>query len=219
MEETTSRTLVVIMVATLFIALFGSVATLNKFGGFRGLTGAWGGPGTPVYGAVNLSIQTSIQINFTDDSANFGTGYICPGCTEPVTLSTEGLNDTICNCGWNIPNGFLLENQGNVYVRVNLTNLRSSDTFLGGTNPGYAWKWGNTSGVVCTGTNPQNLTGNITYSNLTAAIADPGLVLCEKFNFTSGNNRINISFKISIPTTAMGTGKNDTWTAKAVGNP
>ncbi|MFA5888033.1 MAG: hypothetical protein WC852_04975 [Candidatus Nanoarchaeia archaeon] len=219
MKIPTTKIIVAILVTTLIISTLGSMTAISMFGGFKALTGAWGGPGDTVYGAVNLSIQTSIQINFTDDSANFGTGYICPGCTEPVTLATDGTNDTTCNCGWNIPNGFLLENQGNTYVRVNLTNLRSSDTFIGGTNPGYAWKWANFSDATCTGANPQNLTGNITYSNLTAAIADPGLVLCEKFNFTSGNNRINISFKISIPTTAMGTGKNDTWTAKAVGNP
>ena len=140
MEETTSRTLVVIMVATLFIALFGSVATMNKFGGFKAITGAWGGPGTTVAGATNITISTNLKINFSDDTANFGSGYICPGSTA-VTLATDGTNDTAANCGWNIPNGLILENVGNRKAAVIITNTNYTNSLLGGTLSGYAWKW------------------------------------------------------------------------------
>ncbi|HII15494.1 MAG TPA: hypothetical protein HA362_04230, partial [Nanoarchaeota archaeon] len=64
MESSTARIIVVVLIATMFISVFGSIATLNKFGGFKALTGAWGS-GTATYGSTNLTITSQTIINFT----------------------------------------------------------------------------------------------------------------------------------------------------------
>ncbi|MDI6738115.1 MAG: hypothetical protein QME12_06400 [Nanoarchaeota archaeon] len=222
MEETTSRTLVVIMVATLFIALFGTVATMNKFGGFRALTGAWSESTTTTLGAVNITINTNLVINFSDDSANFGTGYICGGevCSQTV-IGTDGTNDT-CNCGWSIPNGLILENIGNrrAIIKISNTNYTSSLLYDSAGASGYAWKFENTSSGTCSG-------GNFTagtapwgaYTNITAVYsASVNWTICNLFNYTAGNDKLNLSFKFHITPTTRATevGLSDTWTVSAV---
>ncbi|MBU2638113.1 MAG: hypothetical protein KJ955_04015 [Nanoarchaeota archaeon] len=212
------KALVVIFVVTLFIAVFGSVIAMERFGGFRALTGAWGESSTVTYGATNLTITSNLRINFSDDTVNFGSGYLCAGCAS-ARLGTDGTNDTSCNCGWNIPNGLLLENIGNRYARVNLSNTAQVGSFPGGANAEYSWQWNNESAVTCTGANVMNLTGNQTAkSNLTAPILSPGLVLCEKLNYSENDNAVNISFWVTIVSTSPVESKNDTWTAVAVDN-
>ncbi|MBU2638114.1 MAG: hypothetical protein KJ955_04020 [Nanoarchaeota archaeon] len=219
MEGATSRTLVVILVATLFISIFGAVITLERFGGFRALTGSWGEPGSTTYGATNLTISTNLKINFSDDTVNFGSGWLCPACTS-ARIGTDGTNDTTCNCGWNLPNGLILENVGNRYARINLSNTAQVGSFPGGAGAEYSWQWNNESAVTCTGANVMNLTGNQTAkSNLTAPILTPGLVLCERMNYSLNDNMINISFWVKIMQDSPVTAKNDTWTAVAVDNP
>jgi hypothetical protein len=217
MEETTSRTLVVIIVATLFIALFGSVATMNKFGGFSGLTGAWGGPASTVYGSANLTIESNLEINFSDDVANFGTGYICSGY-DSATIGTDGTNTTSSNCGWSLPNGLILENVGNKKAAIIITNTNYSNSLLGGTKSGYAWKWETpeTAGaanknVTCSsGSNATLISAFGAFVNITT-VYDGNSTLCDMFNFTDASDKINISFKFHIDQTALARTVTDTW--------
>ena len=222
MEETTSRTLVVIMVATLFIALFGSVATMNKFGGFRSITGAWSDNTTSTRGAVNLTISTNLAINFTDDSASFGSGSICTSpCTQTV-IGTDGTNDT-CNCGWSMPSGLMLQNIGNRKAILKISNTNYSSSLLYDTAglSSYAWKFENFSAVTCSG---GNFTAGVApwglYTNITAVYSTSvNYTICNLFNYTTGNNKLNLSFKFHItPTTRSSstTALSDTWTISAV---
>ncbi len=222
MAKLFSGTLALFMFAALFIA-FGALLVFDGAFGFRMMTGLWGTPGATTYGSTNLTILQNLKINFTDDSANFGSGYLCSGCgKQALTISTEGLNDTACNCGWNIPNGLLLENVGNRYARVNLSNAKASATFIGGSSPGYAMKWETpeSTATTCTGENPQNMSGyKDSYANISSVISSPGQVLCERLNFSDNEDTINFSFKLHIPLNAPAQVNSDIWTATAVDNP
>jgi len=215
--ENANKALVVLLVAALFISVFGALAAFNRIEGLKALTGAWGGPGQTVYGATNLTISTNLKINFTDDTVNFGSGNPCTGCSG-ASIGTDGTNDTACNCGWSIPNGLLLENIGNRYARINISNTKTAATFIGGTNPGYAWMWNDPENdglqVTCD-TTGNNMGSEDTYQNITTAY-DANSKLCEKFNYSLDNNVINISFHLTIPQTATTGAKEDTWTATAV---
>ena len=220
MEETTSRTLVVIMVATLFIALFGSVATMNKFGGFRSITGAWSDNTTTTFGAVNLSITSNLIINFTDDSASFGTGKICGGACPQTVIGTDGTNDS-CNCGWNIPNGLILENIGNKKAIIKISNTNYTSSLLNDTASlsGYAWKFENTSATTCDG---GNFTAGVApwglYKNITSVYsAGENWTICNRFDYTTGNDKLNFSFKFHITPTTLARGAiSDTLTVSAL---
>ncbi|MDD4878379.1 MAG: hypothetical protein PHO02_05085 [Candidatus Nanoarchaeia archaeon] len=225
MEETASRTLVVIMVATLFIALFGTVATMNKFGGFKAITGAWD-QGTTTHGAVNLTISSNLVINFTDDTASFGQGNVKSGATS-CTMGTDGTNTSGCS-GFTIPNGLMLENIGNrlASIKISNTNYTSSLLYDSTGLSGYAWKFENLSNdATCIGGNftPGGGSGMYgvwgQYQNITATYSNTvNWTLCDVFNKTDGSDKINLSFKLHItPTTraATGVGLSDTWTVVA----
>ena len=216
------RIIVAILVTTLIISTLGSMTAISMFGGFKALTGAWSENLTTTHGAVNLTISTNLAINFTDDSASFGLGYICGGgsCSQTV-IGTDGTNDT-CNCGWGIPNGLILENIGNMKAIIKISNTNYTNSLLYDTAglSSYAWKFENTSAATCSG---GNFTAGVApwglYTNITAVYsAGANWTICNLFDYTPGNDKLNLSFKLHItPTTlATGAGLSDTWTVSAL---
>ena len=215
--ETTHKTLTLILLITLILTILGTYSSLQRISGLKSLTGAWEN-GSTTRGSVNLSIASSVNINFTQDRVNFGSGFVTPG-QAACFLETSIPNP---NCGWtyttNMP-PLLLENQGNTNVILNLSNLNTSQSLIGGTRPGYAWRWAETEGVnstTCTnGTIFMQEEG--IFRNITVAYENNvNSSLCRMFNASDANDVINISFKLLVPNDAIAeTGKFDTWTATA----
>jgi hypothetical protein len=225
-----NKTLSIILVATMFIALFGAMIAWNRINGISDwgtLTGAWNGPGdNSTYGSVNLSITSQLQINFTLDNSSFGSGYINPGQAACVLSTGLTAVDTRCN-SFNPPGsvkGLYLENIGNEYANLSIANMYYSATLLGGLNPGYAWKWTpETAGnVTCNTTtkdvdlpSPEELQ-NLTVTNYPGEIGTAvGKTLCSIFNYTATSNAINITFVLDIPQNAPPATLSDIWFAYA----
>ncbi|MBU2589535.1 MAG: hypothetical protein KKB39_02110 [Nanoarchaeota archaeon] len=217
-----SRTIGILLILTLVVSSFGTLSALNRLEGFSNLftlTGKWGiADGTnATYAAVNLTIQGNLVVNFTDDSANFGSGYVKGGYSA-CTIATDGTNTSGC-AGFSVPNGLLLENQGSVHAKINITNSNYTNSLLGGTASGYAWMWDDPENddATCIG---GNFTGNETaWSNITAVINEANYpsnnVLCGLFNFTDASDLINISIKFHIDITALARTVSDTWLVEA----
>jgi hypothetical protein len=219
--EITNRTLVMLFLVTLAITIFGTLTSLSRISGLESLTGAWES-GSTTRGSVNLTIQSSVNINFTQDRANFGSGYV------DMNVSACYLETSKANFGCvSFTDGasvkpLLLENQGNANVRLNLSNTNTSTSLIGGTNPGYAWMWEtpettSNANLTCARESPANSTlTNNTFANITTALTSLSM-LCSMFNATDTADVINISFKLLIPNNAPArSGLSDTWTAVAV---
>ncbi|MEA3378514.1 MAG: hypothetical protein U9Q69_02630, partial [Nanoarchaeota archaeon] len=177
---------------------------------------------------VNLTITSQLIINFTMDNVSFGSGYVKSGASACVLSTGETAEDTAGCASFNTPgivHGLLLENIGNEYAEVNLSNRNWSSSMIGGTEPGYAWKWSNVSNDVNVTCEDYNFTGadiiyntfvNLTSSNYLGENGnDIGKVLCKKLNYTDGSNDINITFKLHIPQNAPARTLDDIWFAFA----
>jgi hypothetical protein len=227
MAEISNKTLVVMLLVTMIVSLFGTMMSLNAIDGFSQLTGAWSGPSiNSTYASVNLTITSQLRINFTLDKVDFGSGYVKAGqsgCTLSTGVSAE---DTTGCSGFNAPNAvsaLLLENIGNEYAKLNLSNINYSTSLIGGASPGYSWTWTAEDAVTCdtTGKNA-DIPAEGTYVNLTSTnylgstgFPQPGKQLCGVFNYSGSSNGINITFKITIPSGATARTVSDTWFAFA----
>lgn len=220
--DISNKTLVMLLLATLAITVFGTLSSLNKISGVKGLTGAWES-GTTTRGSVNLTISAATNINFTQDRVNFGSGYVS-GSFTACYLETSKANNgcTSFTAGTSVL-PLLLENQGNSNVKLNLSNLNDSSSLIGGSNPGYAWEWNDpendANNDTCTQAAPTNIGIEDVFRNISnsAERLNVSSMFCSMFNATDTNDLINISFKLLVPSNAPAeTGKFDTWTATAV---
>lgn len=220
--DISNKTLVMLLLATLAITIFGTLSSLNKISGVKVLTGAWDS-GLTTRGSVNLTITAAININFTQDRVNFGSGYVTLG-SAACYLETSTANNgcTSFTDGASVL-PLLLENQGNSNVKLNLSNLNDSSSLIGGSNPGYAWKWNDpkndADNDTCVQAAPTNIRAEDIFLNISnsAERLNASSMLCSMFNASDLSDVINISFKLLVPSNAPAeTGKFDTWTATAV---
>ena len=185
------------------------------------MTGLWG-HGTETRAAVNLTITSNLDINFSDDTADFGEGYIVSGF-DSCTIGTDGTNSSGC-FNFSLPNGFILENIGNRYAAINLTNTNFTNSLLGGTASGYAWMWNDPENDAEDSTcdvagKSDDIPVEDTWLNLTVANAPYTTAAdnwCVKFNYTDSNDIINISIKFHIDQTALARVVSDTWLVTAL---
>ena len=216
--ETTHKTLTLILLITLILTLLGTYSSLQRISGLKSLTGAWEN-GSTTRGSVNLTISSSVNINFTQDRANFGSGFVTPGLAA-CYLETNVENPS---CGWiySLPIPALtLENQGNTNVILNLSNGNNSQSLIGGANPGYAWSWNDPENDATENTCTQyasKILPEDVYINITTAyVLNTNSSLCSMFNASDLNDVINISFRLLVPNDAPArSGLSDVWTASA----
>ena len=161
---------------------------------FSGITGA----AQEEYGTLNFTVQESVSIKFNITNISFGSGYVEKD-TGHAVLQTNG---TVINGTWTpITNFMVLENDGNTNANVSVKATSDPDTFIG--------LGGNFSIKV-----EENLTGaclssiQSTFRQIPTTYNDT--FLCQVFNHTTGNNRINLQFRLIIPelTAESGTREN-----------
>lgn len=129
MDKKNNKTLFTLAVIVILIALVNIGITFYKFGGFDRLTGR-----ATDAGSANLSIQSVATVNFTTAIINWGDGAVVEDAGHALLDSTNG---TVEDGNWT-PNsaGLILQNDGNVNVRINLTASNNATTFIGGTVDG-----------------------------------------------------------------------------------
>jgi len=81
---------------------------------------------------VNLSISSSVTINMTRDSMDWGSGRVDTGSTN-ATLYTRGDdNASVSNGNWSNSSAkaFVIENTGNINVSLSLQNTNDANDFF-----------------------------------------------------------------------------------------
>ena len=210
-----NKTLIALISLTMALMVFSFAITLNNRG-LDSLTGKAVATGT-----VNITIGPTLEINFTNNALDFGYGYVSPG-NDSCVFGTNITTQNGCSVLQSKTIGLLLENTGNVYMRVNLTNTNYSSSFFAGTDSskaGYAIRitTPKANSTTCQGIGPQGsivVAANQTWYNITQTL-NASNMLCATLNFSDLADFVQLDFMFSIPNTTNMGAQADVWTATA----
>ncbi len=157
-------------------------------------------------GTANLTVESSLEINFTTTSINWQSGKVDTGKTYAV-LDSEG---TVFQGNWTAVNDpLVLENIGNVNVSLALQTGKTNQTFIGGTGPSYKWKVNDT-------VEPNSCGGRAiimgTYFDVNQSAAN---TFCTQFGYLNTKDQIEIEINITVPYNSLTGALSDTITATA----
>lgn len=151
-------------------------------------------------GTASLTVESVLEIEFTDDTVAFGSGRVATGQAS-ATLYTNG---TIVNGNWTAEStGLVLENKGNVNAStLTLSATKTAATLLGGTSPQYNWKV-SSADSACTSA----------ISSYTAV--NSSAVACNQFGYLDSADTLRIDFELVVPMDSLKGALSDTITATA----
>jgi hypothetical protein len=179
-----------IVLLAVFLAMIAAVVGLaftlySTKGGISGYA-----TGTSI-GSANLTVESAVEINFTNATINWGSGRVNTGKTYAI-LDSEG---TVFQGNWtNQYAGLALENIGNINVTINLKTSKNAASFIGGTNPSYLWKITNLEPGSC------NATSNATYGwNTYANVSTTNIMYCSPLQYLDDKDIIEIDVNLTIP--------------------
>ena len=204
MNEVSDKTLVVLIIIAIVISFSGTLVSLNRLSQLGIPITGMAGSGT---GVANLTIiaGTSIAVsqNIIFGAGSVNTSYAVLESNASNYMATNGTG----TWNWTAYGGqaFVIENDGNTNVSINITTNVSKAKYIGGANPflgaaisyeeGDAACQGVGSGAVqITVWKEINDTSNVT--------------ICRNLTPTDASDQINISLRLGIPEDApTGTGE------------
>ena len=167
-------------------------------------------------GVANLSVETTVVINFTTNTISWGSGRVDSGASSAGLNTFETNNVSGGNWTLTTPGGLRLQNLGNVNVTLNLSATKSAATMIGGTSPGYKWNISNVESGSC-----RNATGTVE-TPLLFNFYDPNTTtteFCRFFKFADSADTVRIDFNLTIPSDSLTGVLTDTITATAFASP
>ena len=140
MDEISNKTLAILLIGAIVISLGGTLISLNRLARIKVplITGFFGAEEEAI---VQLDITALVQVNFTTDTINWGSGYVNITNTFCVLNSYDATIGDNCTGFTPQTAGLILENIGNKNVTLNITMEKNGDTFIGGTNSLSECKW------------------------------------------------------------------------------
>jgi len=147
-------------------------------------------------GYVNLTINTLISLNVTNNTVNWGAGMVDQGATNATLITHGGKIGTVSDGNWSGTNalGLFIENVGNINCSVALQSGKNATGFLGGTAPEYQWNISNAHAGACGAWGELTSKDKFANVNFTAAAT-----VCNKLTFLSGKRGIYIDFRLVVP--------------------
>ena len=137
-------------------------------------------------GFVNVTVSTSVSVNFTSDNVFWGAGMVDAGETN-ATIDTEGNVD---RGNWSVLNeGLVIKNEGNVVTTLEINSDKNATGFLGGADPSYQYKVTNIDDDACTPSGDFVLG---TYYDINTTVVE----ICSSFAI---GESISVDFKLAIP--------------------
>jgi len=227
MSETTDKFILGLAIAALVVSVIGAGVTYKSLSSYQE---NWftGYATTTTNATVNLTVITSVAINFTNDNINFGAGRHDIGADNATLITQPKTNNSGGN--WtNVTRGFILENIGNVNVSIYIMTGKSAATFLGGTNPQYQYNvtpvadngdvilpLGNTC-TNSTGHNQTLLTSWLDVNNtfLGSVRGQEGSYTCANFSYQDTYDELRIDLKLVVPSDSFTGALGDIMTASA----
>jgi len=210
MEEISNKTLAILLIAAIVISLGGTLISLNRLARIKIpiITGFYGAAEEAI---VQLEITSLVQVNFTTDTINWGSGYVTAGYDFCVLNSYDAAIGANCTAFTPQTAGLVLENVGNKNVTLNITMQKDAATFIGGTSPVCQWnvselESGSAPGLALTAGEWQTAsTTSVVVCNSTG----------NGFLATDATDTLNFDVLVQIPSDASAGTKSDVMTASA----
>jgi hypothetical protein len=159
-----------------------------------------------VTGTVNLTVTTSASYNLTVDTINWSSGQVTSG-EDFAILDTS--NGTVAGGNWTpVSQGFVIENDGNVDLIINISFGKTATVFLGGTSPSYKYNITSNEAGSC------NASSGFTLGDFNE-VALGSIGVCSNFTYNDTQDEIRIDFQLKIPSDAYMDSRGDTlsvWT-------
>ena len=189
-------TIAVVAVLASFVGLLMNYGSLSDFNNlFTGFA--------TENGTVNVTISsiTSVTIfsaNGTEGNTalNWGTGSFTTA-GQPAYLISNG---TLVNSnGWDqVDEGFIIQNNGNVDVNLNLSSSDNATNFIGGTDPLFQFNLTNNETGSCTNQTVRGVYDGNDFS-------ETEISLCEPLESDGTTDSIRLDVLLRIPADASGT--------------
>lgn len=199
----TNKLLIILTVIAVLAGAVNMTITLNKLSKI-GLIGY-----ATSTGEVNLSIESRVEVNFTDKLINWSSGSVVSGYSI-AHLATH--NGTVSNGNWTVEStGLTLVNIGNANCTIEIKTGETAASLLGGTSPLYKY---NISDNVEPGSCNETVgSSNSTWKNVNTG--GNGDMACSPLEYANGADTIRIDIWLGIPSDATGGKSGDTITATA----
>ena len=163
---------------------------------------------------INITVASNVVINFTTNNINFGTGSVNAGTIQAYLDSGNGLATN--SSGWSsAKQALVLENIGTANVSISIRTYKNATTFIGGTNPSYAFNITNNNPGSCTNITGFNL--NQYYEVNATTLSAGGSPLCTNLPANDATDSINISIRLIVPYDSLNGTLGDFMTAIATG--
>jgi hypothetical protein len=188
-------------VLTIFIFVFFAVSLIFFLYTLYNLTVRTTGYAT---GYVNLTVNTAITINVTNDTVNWGPGTVTAPNTN-ASLVTSGTNaGTATRGNWSGTNAkaLVVANIGNVNCSLALSGTKTAATFFGGTAAEQAYQWNVSNREVSS----CGVWGENSMKDTWATVNTSAATVCNKLEYHTNMNEMHIDFKLVVPYDATQTG-------------
>lgn len=163
---------------------------------FLGFTGK-------VAGTVNLTVQKLASYNLTVDNINWSYGQVDDGQSFAILATTNG---TVENGNWTpVTEGFVVQNDGNVDLVLDISFGKVAADFIGGTSPEYAYNITNNESNSCT------VAGGFTLGDWNEVTVGT-INICSNLSFDDEVDEIRIDFLLKIPEDSYIDARGDTLT-------
>ena len=160
---------------------------------------------------INLTVESSLAINFTTDNINWGSGKVSGGSPN-ATLDTSAGANNVSGGNWTGNTaGLIIANIGNVIVNLSLKSGKNATTLLAGSSPYYQYNVTNNEGASCI----RNSTGFAFGLYYDVNTTGDGTLLCDIFNYTDTNDTMRIDIRLVVPSDSVTGALSDTITATA----
>jgi len=210
MDEISNKTLAILLIAAIVVSLGGTLISLNRLAKIKApiITGFYGAAEEAL---VQLEISSLVQVNFTTDTIDWGSGYVKAGYDFCVLNSYDASIGANCSSFTPQTAGLVLENIGNRNVTLNITMQKNAADFIGGASPVCQW---NVSELESGSAPGLELTPGDWQSCSTTAV-----VVCNStgdgFLATDATDTLNFDVLVQIPSDAAPGTKSNVMTASA----
>ncbi|MEK6918586.1 MAG: hypothetical protein AABW73_00965 [Nanoarchaeota archaeon] len=177
-----------VLITITIVLILNTIISYNLPQSFiKGLSGLAGSEGY-----VNITVETIISVNFTQETLNFGPGSIDDGQSN-ATLETSGPSVLRGNWSTSGMSGLVLENIGSRNVTLTLSTNKNASSLFGGSQGHRRYMWNITSNE--TGSCSPGALSNSTFRNVNTS----GYLFCEQLGYLSDQDTLRIDFLLTIP--------------------
>ncbi len=201
MDEISNKTLAILLIGAIIISLGGTLISLNRLAGIKVplITGFYGSDEEAI---VQLDIEGTVQVNFTTDTIDWGSGYVNSTVDYCVLNSYDAAIGDNCTSFDPQTAGLILENIGSFNVTLNISMSKDAAAFIGGSGPVCKWNVSN-SETNSIATNAWMVTPGDWQTCSTTHIA-----VCNNtdngFLYGNSNDELHFDVLVSIPHPSTG---------------